>query len=222
MKSPHTSSAEGSPPSQPRPSSSATARCAATASPSSKPRRSAAARSTAQATPRPAGSSAAAARWRAHFECLWDLYRSIPSLEIEGASVLDEFYWLNKDDPNRSLQRATIQQGADAKTGMDFTLTGKARREIIELVPRTPRAALRQAHQRGPRQRLLRLQLLALLAHHVRLRRVAQRARDEALCATLHPRYPGPARLQRPQVHQIQPVRIPRPPRSSPGSRNRA
>ena len=27
-----------------------------------------------------------------HFECLWDLYRSIPSLEIDGASVLDEFY----------------------------------------------------------------------------------------------------------------------------------
>ncbi len=35
-----------------------------------------------------------------HFECLWDLYRSIPSLEIEGASVLDEFFWLNKDDPD--------------------------------------------------------------------------------------------------------------------------
>jgi len=60
-----------------------------------------------------------------HFECLWDLYRSIPSLEIEGASVLDEFYWLNKDDPNRSLQRATIERGQDAKTGMDFTLTSK-------------------------------------------------------------------------------------------------
>jgi oleate hydratase len=29
----------------------------------------------------------------AHFECLWDLYRSIPSLEIDGASVLDEFYF---------------------------------------------------------------------------------------------------------------------------------
>ena len=43
-----------------------------------------------------------------HFECLWDLYRTIPSLEIEGASVLDEFYWLNKDDPNVSLQRATV------------------------------------------------------------------------------------------------------------------
>ncbi len=41
------------------------------------------------------------------FDCLWDLYRSIPSLEIEGASVLDEFYWLNKTDPNFSLQRTT-------------------------------------------------------------------------------------------------------------------
>ena len=37
-----------------------------------------------------------------HFECLWDLFRSIPSLEIEDASVLDEFYWLNKEDPNYS------------------------------------------------------------------------------------------------------------------------
>ncbi len=31
-----------------------------------------------------------------HFECLWDLFRSIPSLKIDNASVLDEFYWLNK------------------------------------------------------------------------------------------------------------------------------
>ncbi len=74
----------------------------------------------------------------AHFECLWDLYRSIPSLEMEGASVLDEFYWLNKDDPNYSLQRATVEQGKDAGTGKDFTLTGKARREIIELVLALP------------------------------------------------------------------------------------
>ena len=40
-----------------------------------------------------------------HFECLWDLFRSIPSLEIEDASVLDEFYWLNKEDPNYSRCR---------------------------------------------------------------------------------------------------------------------
>ena len=34
-----------------------------------------------------------------HFEVMWDLLRSIPSLETEGASVLDEYYWLNKADP---------------------------------------------------------------------------------------------------------------------------
>ena len=34
-----------------------------------------------------------------HFECLWDLFRSIPSLEKKDESVLDEFYYLNKEDP---------------------------------------------------------------------------------------------------------------------------
>ena len=29
---------------------------------------------------------------------LMDLFRSIPSLEQTNASVLDEFYWLNKED----------------------------------------------------------------------------------------------------------------------------
>lgn len=32
-----------------------------------------------------------------YFECVWDLYRSIPSLEIEDASVLDELCRVNKD-----------------------------------------------------------------------------------------------------------------------------
>ena len=27
-----------------------------------------------------------------HFECLWDLFRSIPSIETEDVSVLDEYY----------------------------------------------------------------------------------------------------------------------------------
>ena len=64
-----------------------------------------------------------------HFECLWDLFRSIPSLEIPNASVLDEFYWLNKDDPNYSLQRVTLEQGKDAKTNGLFTLS-----EIMVLI----------------------------------------------------------------------------------------
>lgn len=68
-----------------------------------------------------------------HFECLWDLYRSIPSLEIEGASVLDEFYWLDKDDPNSSLQRATMDRGEDAHTDGLFTLSERAQKEIVRL-----------------------------------------------------------------------------------------
>lgn len=68
-----------------------------------------------------------------HFECLWDLYRSIPSLEIEGASVLDEFCWLDKDDPNSSLQRATVNRGEDAHTDGLFTLSEQAQKEIVKL-----------------------------------------------------------------------------------------
>ena len=68
-----------------------------------------------------------------HFECLWDLFRSIPSLEVEDASVLDEFYWLNKKDPNYSLMRVTERRGQDAHTDKKFTLSQKACMEIMQL-----------------------------------------------------------------------------------------
>lgn len=68
-----------------------------------------------------------------HYECLWDLYRSIPSLEIADASVLDEFFWLNKDDPNFSHNRATVHQGESAQTGNRFALTDEAALELMRL-----------------------------------------------------------------------------------------
>ncbi|OKI93470.1 oleate hydratase [Kitasatospora sp. CB01950] len=68
-----------------------------------------------------------------HFECLWDLFRSVPSMEIEGASVLDEFYWLNKDDPNFSLQRVTHRQGRDAETNGLFALSDRAQRDLMKV-----------------------------------------------------------------------------------------
>ena len=68
-----------------------------------------------------------------HYECLWDLYRSIPSLEVENASVLDEFYWLNKDDPNFSMNRATLNQGVSAETGNRFGLSDAAALELMAL-----------------------------------------------------------------------------------------
>ena len=68
-----------------------------------------------------------------HFECMWDLYRSIPSLENEGMSVLDEYYYLNKDDPNYSLMRATQNRGEDGKTNRMFSLSDKAQLELMRL-----------------------------------------------------------------------------------------
>ena len=68
-----------------------------------------------------------------HFECLWDLFRSIPSIETPGVSVLDEYYWLNKEDPNYSLCRATENRGEDAHTDGRFNLSQKGCMEIMKL-----------------------------------------------------------------------------------------
>ena len=68
-----------------------------------------------------------------HFECMWDLFRSIPSIETEGVSVLDEYYWLNKADPNYSLCRATVNRGEDAHTDGKFSISDKGALEIMKL-----------------------------------------------------------------------------------------
>ena len=68
-----------------------------------------------------------------HFECMWDLFHSIPSIETEGVSVLDEYYWLNKADPNYSLMRATEKCGQDAHTYKKFAISDKGAMEIMKL-----------------------------------------------------------------------------------------
>lgn len=68
-----------------------------------------------------------------HFEVMWDLFHSIPSIETEGVSVLDEYYWLNKEDPNYSLCRATVNRGQDAHTDKKFVVSDKAQMEIMRL-----------------------------------------------------------------------------------------
>ena len=68
-----------------------------------------------------------------HFEVMWDLFRDIPSIETEGVSVLDEYYWLNKEDPNYSLCRATVNKGEDAHTDGKFDISDKGAMEIMKL-----------------------------------------------------------------------------------------
>lgn len=68
-----------------------------------------------------------------HFECMWDLFRSIPSIETEGVSILDEYYWLNKRDPNYSLCRATVDCGEDARTENKFGLRDEDAMTLMKL-----------------------------------------------------------------------------------------
>ena len=64
---------------------------------------------------------------------MWDLFHSIPSIETEGVSVLDEYYWLNKEDPNYPLCRATVDRGQDAHTDGKFDISDKGAMEIMKL-----------------------------------------------------------------------------------------
>lgn len=68
-----------------------------------------------------------------HFECLWDLFRTIPSLEVDDASVLDEFYRIDRDDPNSSNCRIIHNRGERVDDDGKFTLSPKAQEEIIKL-----------------------------------------------------------------------------------------
>lgn len=68
-----------------------------------------------------------------HFECMWDMYRDVPSIETEGISVLDEYYWLNKEDPNYSLCRATVKRGQDAHTDKQFKLDKQSTQDLMKL-----------------------------------------------------------------------------------------
>ena len=57
-----------------------------------------------------------------HFEVMWDMFRDVPSLKNPDLSVLDEYYRLNKEDPNFSLCRATVDCGKNAHTDGKFNL----------------------------------------------------------------------------------------------------
>ena len=68
----------------------------------------------------------------AHFECLWDIWSSIPSIEDPEMSVLDSYYYTNYDDPNFSNCRITYKQGEKYDDG-NFNLTQDQVKEIADL-----------------------------------------------------------------------------------------
>lgn len=76
-----------------------------------------------------------------HFEIMWDVFRDVPSIETPNVSVLDEYYWLNKHDPNCSLCRATVNKGEDAHTDKLFKLDKDSAMALSQLFI-TPEANL--------------------------------------------------------------------------------
>ena len=68
-----------------------------------------------------------------HFECMWDMFRDVPSIETPNVSVLDEYYWLNKHDPNYSLCRASINRCQDSHTEKQYKLDKKSALALSKL-----------------------------------------------------------------------------------------
>ena len=71
-----------------------------------------------------------------HMECLWDMFRSIPSLEEPGMTILDETYYLNKDDPNFSLERS-ICSGGQSSTKIDLSFSQRVNQQMQALMMAT-------------------------------------------------------------------------------------
>ena len=68
-----------------------------------------------------------------HYECLWDLYGQVPSIEEDGRTVLDEFKELNDADPNFSNVRVIYNKGEKHRK-TDLGLTEKNSKELTKLL----------------------------------------------------------------------------------------
>ncbi|MCY6354728.1 oleate hydratase [Clostridium sp. ZS2-4] len=64
-----------------------------------------------------------------HYECTWDLFGGVPSLEEPGRTVLDEFRELNIGDPNYSNCRVIANRGEK----LDFSSLGLGESHIKQL-----------------------------------------------------------------------------------------
>jgi len=64
-----------------------------------------------------------------HYECMWDLFGQVPSLEEPERTVLDEFRELNTMDPNNSKCRAIANRGEK----LDFFSLGLGKEHVNQL-----------------------------------------------------------------------------------------
>ena len=69
-----------------------------------------------------------------HFECLWDLFSTIPSSENNGLSVLDEFKLINEKDPNQASIRTTTDRCKNVYSNEKYNLSNEALYSLIKLI----------------------------------------------------------------------------------------
>ena len=135
-----------------------------------------------------------------HFECLWDLFHSIPSLEVPGASVLDEYYWLNKHDPNYSLCRATERRGEDAHTDGKFGLSQKGSMEIMKLFFTKDEDLYDKTIEDVFDDEVFGSQFWLYWRTMFAFENLAQRPGDEAVLPEIYPPYRRPSGLLRSEI----------------------
>ena len=69
-----------------------------------------------------------------HFECLWDLFSTIPSSENNGLSVLDEFKLINEKDPNQASIRTISHRCKNVYSNEKYNLSNEALYSLIKLI----------------------------------------------------------------------------------------
>ena len=73
-------------------------------------------------------------KWNLTLKCSGTCFASIPSLENPDHSILDEFYWLNKEDPCYAKTRVICNRGKALPNDGQLTLSEKAIKEMIDLI----------------------------------------------------------------------------------------
>lgn len=68
-----------------------------------------------------------------HFEVMWDLSGTVPSIENPDCTVLDEYFWLDQDDPNINYCRLIHQKGEPYNPGGKYSLSDHVAKQLMEL-----------------------------------------------------------------------------------------
>ncbi len=69
-----------------------------------------------------------------HFECMWDLFKDIPSCDDKNVSILDAYKRLNEADPNFSNCRVSYNRGQNAAPDKKFNMSDKAQMEVLKVM----------------------------------------------------------------------------------------